>query len=170
MRFLLAGLLMTTSALAQSEPPPAVDLVAIAFAGIADGVSTRLVFPGIAEQTGPGQFAVTGAEGQTLVSVVEADKCVFVLTFATAGQPSIGIHLDANKLSGISVTPNGVSDGVPQYSLLFSGAPGRVVIDLNTGPVTPPDGPSQIVTSLPQADIEAAILALRTTYCPGLAA
>jgi hypothetical protein len=170
MRLLLAALLLTTPALAQSQTLPAVDLAAIAIGGFSDGVKSQLLFPGTIAKTGPGQFTLVGAERQTNISVVETEKCVFGFTFATAGEPSIGLHIDANKISGFTVTPDGDYDGVPKYAMLITGAPGRVMFDLSTGPVNAPDDPTKFVTTLPLADIESAIVALRTTYCPGLAA
>ena len=157
----------------QAADPPAVDLVSTFMLGARDGAT--VAFGGGQaivqfKQTGPGAFTgtVQGSDGAPpiTIDVHEKGTCVYDLIFAQGGQPGQGIELDATKLKSVSYQPGAASSGAwTQYTISLDGADGLVQAVDPAGALSPTTSSSDMGTSVPLADMQAAVATFQASDC-----
>lgn len=154
---------------AASDVPAAVDLMAVAVTGLADGAAVFLGESGTVARTAPGTFAVTGTDGSAgpTVTFTEPSTCVFVMTYAPPGGEAMAMQFDANKIRTFAVAPDTGPAGYNAFEITLEGEEGMLNGITADGLEPRPDNQGNATTSLTQAEIEAAVAALQTNYCPG---
>lgn len=163
---LIATLLLAPPALAQQRA--AVDLLATAVLGIADGAVVSLGgdLTGTARQDAPGHYYVPANGHDFDFFVTEIAPCVFRIRLVVGNDPPMVVRIDANRIARMEFTESPSIDGVNQFALAFSGA-GAVQLVAADG-ATQPVATTNIGTGLAGAELEAAARAFRTLYCKGL--
>lgn len=168
----LAALVLPAAANA-AEPA---DLVANFLVGATDGATISIEYINVdLARSAPGAFAGPSSDGSFSLGVVEVEPCVFDMTFAFDGAARPVIRFDANQLSAIDYAP-GVTLELPvpltDYVMTFTGGPRLFVSPEMTGvDGLPQENPNQevyIMTSVPLADMQAALAAFRADHCPGI--
>lgn len=160
-----------------AEDQTAADLVAKFMVGAADGAAISVEYINVdLIRTGPGAYGGPSSDGAFTLDVVEVEPCVFDMTFAFDAVTRPVIRFDATRLAGIDYAPGVTLElPVPQtdYVMTFTGGPRLFVAPESTGvDGLPQENPSQqvyIMTSVPQAEMEAALAAFRVGHCPGIA-
>jgi len=91
---------------------------------------------------------------------------VFDIVFSQGGQPGQGIELDATKLKGVHYDPGAASTGAwSQYTISLDGADGVVQAIDASGKLGPTTASSDMGTSLPLADMQAAVATFQSVDC-----
>lgn len=165
---------------ASAQEQPAVDLVAKFLIGAADGASFILdidysIVP--LTQSGPGSFGGPTENGDFAVTVAQSDQsCVFDITLTYwQGTRSTRVTFDANQLAAIDYTVEGILEFDPPvttYLLQFSGGERLLTLPEQTGADGRPQAGQnavQVMTSVPQGELEAALAHFRADHCPGIA-
>jgi hypothetical protein len=163
---LIAALLVAPPALAQQRA--AVDLLATAVLGVADGAVVSLggALTGKARQDAPGHYYVSANGHDFDFFLTETSPCVFRIRLVVGNGAPMVVRIDANRIARMEFTENQPIDGVNQFTLAFSGA-GAVH-------VVPADGAMQPVatttigTGLAGSELDAAARAFRILYCKGI--
>lgn len=147
---------------------PATDLLAIIIAGLSPGETAEMPIRGIVRSPDLGVFTLEGEGTMVTVTITESDRCVFAFQSVIPDYPTVTLHIDANRISSMSVVPSGDRDGLNRFDLTLEGA-GAVTIETPNGSFPAPEGATQIVSTIDLDMIEFAIDEFRRMYCPGLA-
>ena len=168
---LLALMPVTTVALADDRP--ATDLVAAIVVGAGDGATWSFLgqISGVLKETAPGTFEAPAAAGgpAVLFTVTEKSKCVFDIVFSLDKQVQGGLELDANKLKAATYSGATPQAAWTDYAITIDGAAGVVQSLHEDGTLSETSNDSTLSTSIAQADLEADVAALQSTFCPAAA-
>lgn len=169
MRVWLAAFLVLLPAPAFAQAIPAVDLVAKAFVGLADGEVVSLGGPltAPAHRSDTGTYAVTPTHGISFnFRVFEVGACIYNIRLVFEDGTMQIVRIDANRLTGLAYAAEAPTDGVNKFTLAFEGA-AAVHLVTSSGQLGAEVTTTTIGTGLTLADLETAARAFRTAYCPG---
>jgi hypothetical protein len=159
LRALAVSLLLVTPAMADDP----LDLVSLVFAGLKPGAAGQVSGAGPVERLGPGLYRGTPADGIEFRFAVKATgPCAFEMMTGLGDMTPRGVRLDLGQVTGIHI---GQLQG-DRIRVTIDGPPGLAEVQAPDGTWFPSANVTEYETSVPQAELEAAALALRSA-CPG---
>jgi hypothetical protein len=147
-----------------------VDLLAMSFAGVADGATVNIGSAGgRATKEFDGLYTIEPiSDGQAVrMAITQTGRCTFAFDLSEGGEPQVIIKLDASLITGVTITDDGARGELHGYKITIAGDPNAVILQQPDGTQAPGDQTNYTTTSLALADLQSAADRFRAEYCPG---